>query len=118
MNLAVGVGGEPSLQRWSPIVAVETDAGSTSQSTLEAHLAHDNDPRPIESTWGTLATEAARKLYRRRAGMVEPVYAQTKYNQGIRAFTRRGLAAVTTQWQLIATAHNLLRLFGHQPATT
>lgn len=50
--------------------------------------------------------------------MVEPVYAQTKYNQGIRAFTRRGLAAVTAQWQLIATAHNLLRLFGHQPATT
>jgi len=65
-----------------------------------------------------LAAEAGRKLYRRRAGMVEPVYAQTKHNRWIRAFTRRGLAAVTAEWQLIAAAHNLVRLFGHQPATT
>lgn len=64
-----------------------------------------------------LGTEAGRKLYRRRAGMMEPVYAQTKHNRGIRAFTRRGLAAVTAEWRLIATAHNLQRLFGHQPAT-
>lgn len=64
-----------------------------------------------------LATEAGRRLYRRRAAMIEPIYAQTKHNRGIRAFSRRGLAAVTAEWQLIATAHNLLKLFRYQPAT-
>ena len=64
-----------------------------------------------------LATPAGRKLYRRRAGIVEPVYGQTKHNRGIRAFSRRGLSAVTDEWQLIATAHNLLKLFAWQPAT-
>jgi transposase len=63
-----------------------------------------------------LATAAGRKLYRRRAGTVEPVYAHTKHNLGIRAFSRRGLNAVSAEWQLIATAHNLLKLFRYQPA--
>jgi hypothetical protein len=64
-----------------------------------------------------LATAAGRRLYRRRAGMIEPVYAHTKHNRGIGSFSRRGLAAVTAEWQLIATAHNLLKLFRLQPAT-
>ena len=63
-----------------------------------------------------LATAAGRRLYRRRAGMIEPVYAHTKHNRGIGSFSRRGLAAVSAEWQLIATAHNLLKLFRHQPA--
>lgn len=64
-----------------------------------------------------LATPGGRKLYRRRAAMVEPVYAHTKHTRGIRGFSRRGLPAVTAEWQLIATTHNLLKLFRHQPAT-
>jgi transposase len=64
-----------------------------------------------------LATAAGRRLYRRRAGMIEPVYAHTKHNRGIGSFSRRGLAAVSAEWQLIATAHNLLKLFRLQPAT-
>jgi transposase len=64
-----------------------------------------------------LASAAGRKLYRRRAGMIEPVYGHFKQNRGIRSFSRRGLAAVSAEWQLIATAHNLLKLFHYQPAT-
>ena len=64
-----------------------------------------------------LATAAGRRLYRRRAGMIEPVYAHTKHNRGIGSFSRRGLAAVSAEWQLIAAAHNLLKLFRLQPAT-
>jgi transposase len=62
-----------------------------------------------------LATPAGRKLYRRRAPMIEPVYAHTKHTRGIRAFSRRGLPAVTAEWQLIAATHNLLKLFRYQP---
>jgi len=62
-----------------------------------------------------LATTAGRRLYRRRAALVEPVFAHTKHTRGIRAFSRRGITAVEHEWQLIATTHNLLKLFRHQP---
>lgn len=63
-----------------------------------------------------LATNAGKRLYRQRAAIVEPVYAHTKHNRGIRSFSRRGITAVTAEWQLIATAHNLLKLFRYPPA--
>jgi len=62
-----------------------------------------------------LATRAGRRLYRRRAGLVEPVFAHTKHTRGITRFSRRGLQAVEAEWQLIAATHNLLKLFRYQP---
>jgi hypothetical protein len=62
-----------------------------------------------------LATRAGRRLYRRRAELVEPVFAHTKHTRGIDRFSRRGIDAVQAEWQLIATTHNLLKLFRHQP---
>jgi transposase len=63
-----------------------------------------------------LATDPGRRLYRRRAAMIEPVFADTKHNRGITRFSRRGIRAVQAEWQLIAATHNLLQLFRHQPA--
>jgi transposase len=65
-----------------------------------------------------LATEAGKRLYRRRAAMVEPIYAQTKHRRGITRFSRRGLDAVNHEWKLIAATHNLLKLFRYQPQPT
>lgn len=62
-----------------------------------------------------LATAAGRRLYRRRAAIVEPVFAHTKHTRGITRLSRRGIDAATREWQLIATTHNLLKLFRHQP---
>jgi transposase len=62
-----------------------------------------------------LATKAGRRLYRRRAAIVEPVFAHTKHTRGITRFARRGQNAVEQEWQLIATTHNLLKLFRYQP---
>jgi predicted XRE-type DNA-binding protein len=64
-----------------------------------------------------LSTPRGSRLYRRRAASIEPVFAQTKHNRGFRSFSRRGLAAVDSEWKLIATTHNLLKLW-RQPATT
>lgn len=58
-----------------------------------------------------LATQRGRRLYRQRAAIIEPVFAQTKHNRGFRSFSRRGLAAVDSEWKLIATTHNLLKLW-------
>lgn len=64
-----------------------------------------------------LATPAGKRLYRRRAELVEPVFAHTKHTRGITRFSRRGQTAVRAEWRLIATTHNLLKLFRYQPQT-
>jgi transposase len=64
-----------------------------------------------------LATAAGKRLYRRRAELVEPVFAHTKHTRGITRFSRRGHAAARAEWRLIATTHNLLKLFRYRPQT-
>lgn len=48
--------------------------------------------------------------YRLRKQVVEPVFGQIKQARGFRQFLRRGLAAVQSEWSLICTVHNLLKL--------
>jgi transposase len=62
-----------------------------------------------------LATAAGKRLYRRRAELVEPVFAHIKHTRGIARFSRRGHTAVRAEWRLIAATHNLLKLFRYQP---
>jgi len=64
-----------------------------------------------------LTTAAGQRLYRRRAAIVEPVFAHTKHIRGIDRFSRRGLQATDREWQLIAATHNLLKLFRYEPRT-
>jgi transposase len=64
-----------------------------------------------------LATPAGKRLYRRRAELVEPVFAHTKHTRRITRFSRRGHTAVRAEWRLIAATHNLLKLFRYQPQT-
>jgi transposase len=64
-----------------------------------------------------LSTNAGRRLYRKRAAMVEPVFAHTKHTRGIDRFARRGREHVANEWKLIAATHNLLKLFRYQPQT-
>src|SRR5918992_679305 len=62
-----------------------------------------------------LASAAGKRLYRRRAELVEPVFAHTKHTRGITRFHRRGHTAARAEWRLIAATHNLLKLFRYQP---
>ncbi|MCA1677989.1 MAG: transposase [Actinobacteria bacterium] len=63
-----------------------------------------------------LATEAGGELYRKRQGMIEPVFADTKFNRRIDRFLRRGLAAARSEWRMITATHNLSKLHRHQIA--
>jgi len=58
-----------------------------------------------------LLTKRGRALYKMRAILVEPVYGQIKEGQGFRRFMRRGLDAATSETSLVATSHNLLKLW-------
>jgi hypothetical protein len=65
---------------------------------------------------GVLATERGAELYARRQGMIEPVFAHTKFNRRIDRFLRRGISACRSEWRLITA--NLLKLHSHQIAAT
>ena len=56
-----------------------------------------------------LGLEEHRQRYRRRQGMVEPVFSQLRGQQGLRRFRRRGLAGVRVEFALHAMAYNLSR---------
>lgn len=53
--------------------------------------------------------------YRRRQQIVEPVFAHIKYLRGITRVLRRGRTAVQAEIDLIATSHNLLKLYRTAP---
>jgi len=61
-----------------------------------------------------LDTDHGGDLYRKRQGMIEPVFADTKFNRRIDRFQRRGRSACRSEWRLITATHNLMKLFRHQ----
>lgn len=67
-------------------------------ATMEGHRQRYNDP-------DVAAARHARKA------IIEPVFAQGKWNQGFRRFTVRGTAKVNAQWALLCTAFNLKKLY-------
>ncbi len=60
-----------------------------------------------------LRTAEGATSYARRSHTVEPVFGNIKENHGYRRFMRRGLSAVQSEWNLICSAHNLLKLYRH-----
>jgi hypothetical protein len=66
-----------------------------------------------------LAGERGKPLYKQRAQPVEPIFGDIKHNRGFTRFARRGRAAASTEWRLLAATHNLLKLhqrFAASPA--
>lgn len=64
-----------------------------------------------------IASERGGGLYKFRQKLIEPVFGHTKHNRQIERFHRRGRAACRTEWHLITTTHNLMKLHRHQLAT-
>jgi transposase len=64
-----------------------------------------------------LSTDRGGELYRKRNGMIEPVFANTKFNRRIDRFQRRGRAA-RSEWRLTLATHNLLKLHTHTLAAS
>lgn len=58
-----------------------------------------------------LTSDDGKARYARRKQIIEPVFAHIKHLRGITRLSRRGKQAVEAEWQLIATTHNLLKLY-------
>jgi hypothetical protein len=65
-----------------------------------------------------LETDAGAGLYAKRRVMIEPVFANTKFNLRLDRFLRRGRSACRSEWRLITATHNLLKLHTHLTAAT
>jgi len=62
-----------------------------------------------EAQRAVMKQKAARRRYRKRQGMVEPVFGELRYIQHLVRFRRRGLNAVKLEFALHCSAHNLRR---------
>lgn len=63
-----------------------------------------------------LDSDAGGELYAKRQTMIEPIFADTKFNRRIDRFLRRGRSAARSEWRLTNAAHNLLKLWRHTSA--
>jgi transposase len=63
-----------------------------------------------------LASDRGSELYAKRQGMIEPVFAHTKFNRRMDRFQRRGRSAARSEWRLMTATHNLLKLYKHTTA--
>jgi transposase len=122
---------EPEPQQWIPVIE-RLDRGEISQraaadeldvsiTRVKAMLAHVRgeapDPAIVLKAMDTKLADADNAArYAKRAAAIEPVFGNIKANLGYRRFTRRGRAAVTSEWRLICTSHNLLKLWRANPA--
>ena len=79
----------------------------------------DADPAPKGSTdhWmhrnimrDRLTTTEGKEAYKLRKQTVEPVFGQIKSARIFRQFLRRGRTAVESEWSMLCTVHNLLKL--------
>jgi transposase len=64
----------------------------------------------MQAMANTIRRAGRRSRYRLRKQVVEPVFGHIKQARGFRQFLLRGLTKVKSEWAMLCTAHNLLKL--------
>lgn len=116
---------EPEPDEWIPVIErldrgeisrrAASDELEVSDTRVKAMLAHVRgeavEPSIARATMDAkLAEPANAELYKQRSHTIEPVFGNIKANLGYRRFARRSFDAVQSEWRLICTTHNLLKL--------
>ena len=117
---------DPEPETWIPVIErlargeisqrAAGDELCVSDSRINAMLAYVRgeavDPTMVRRAMDhKLADPEHAAQYRERQTAIEPVFGNIKANLGYRRFTRRGIGAVNSEWRLICTSHNLLKLW-------
>ena len=104
----------PALQGTNLLVPPDRLKHSQAQP---APSTNEEAPSVTQRMRDRLRTPEGKDAYRMRKAIVEPVFGQIKEERGFRRFAMRGIEKVRAEFQLIATGHNLLKLFrsGHRP---
>jgi transposase len=116
---------EPEPEEWVPVVervdrgeiskraaAAELDVSVSRIGSMLAHVRGEaTDPTLARRAMDAKLEEPANaELYKKRSRSIEPVFGNIKANLGYRRFSLRSLQSVNSEWHLICTAHNLLKL--------
>jgi transposase len=116
---------DPDPAEWIPVIEqldraeisrrAAVDQLGISATRVKTMLAHVRGEAPEPSMVrramdDKLAQDDNAARFARRKVIIEPVFGNIKANRGYRSFTRRGMAAVQSEWRLICTTHNLLKL--------
>ncbi len=116
---------EPESQEWIPVIErvaagdismrAARDQLGVSVTRVKAMLAHVRgeavDPAIARNAMNDkLSQPENAAIYRKRSVSIEPVFGNIKANLGFRKFSLRGQAGVHSEWRLICTVHNLLKL--------
>ena len=115
--------------------AVAADAGYWNEQHMDEVVANKHIPvlvAPDKGTRGTpkrwltsgraswmrtvLSSEHGHQRYRKRKQTVEPLFGNTKHNNGFYRFHRRGRIKVRLEWRLLMMTHNLTKAHRHQLA--
>jgi transposase len=122
---------DPRPEQWMPVIEgvargqitrraarEELKVSATRITSMLAHFrGQATDPTTARQVMeAKLAEPENAALYRKRKQTIEPVFGNIKANLGYRRFTRRSLPAVNSEWRLICTAHNILKLRQAHPA--
>jgi transposase len=118
---------EPTPDEWIPVIervarkeiskrAARDELGISDArvNTMLAHVRGEaTDPTIARAAMDArLAEPANKELYKKRCHTIEPVFGNIKANLGYRRFVLRGMQGVHSEWRLMCTAHNLLKLRG------
>jgi transposase len=116
---------EPGPAEWLPVIErvargeisqrAAADELTVSPARVRVMLAHVRgqavDPSIARAEMDArLADEDNARKYKKRGHTIEPVFGNIKHNLGYRRFSLRSLPAVNSEWHLICTVHNLLKL--------
>jgi len=73
-----------------------------------------DQPNLIDKMKAKIDTEQGKKIYARRLGIVEPVFANICVQKRVNRFTLRSKLKVDVQWRLFALVHNIskIHIFG------
>lgn len=63
----------------------------------------------LEALMAVMEQAQAQRVYRKRQGMVEPIFGEMRHIQGLMRFRRRGVRGVQVEFALHAAAHNVRR---------
>jgi transposase len=122
---------EPEPEEWIPVIErmargeitkrAARDELAVSATRVNAMLAHVRGEATDSSIArkamdDKLADPANADLYGKRCSSIEPVFGNIKGNLGYRRFSRRSFPAAQSEWRLICTVHNLLKLQRAAPA--
>ncbi len=92
---------------------------TTVGTLLEHHRRGLPDPAQVRHAFvERLATDGGAAAYAKPRSTVETLFGNIKANLRFRRFSRRGLAATTSEGRLVCTVHDLLEIHRHRLATT